>query len=142
MKTLCIALALAALPFASVAARAQGSAQDKTEVAEHAAETNKTCGTHIAFSVDYASFAGIKDDPKNANQQSVWAYFANVTDALNSICSTDDGKKMVQAKLKAVTVSHGATEAETMSGGTFHYTVPSAGAGYPTIVQFLNKNLQ
>ncbi len=142
MKSTSIALALAILPLSFAAAHAQASAQDKTEVAEHAAETNKNCGTHITFTVDYASFAGIKDDPKNANQQSVWAYFANVTDALNSVCSTDDGKKMVQAKLKAVTVSHGATEAEAMNGGTFHYTVPTAGAGYPTIVQFLNKNLQ
>ena len=142
MKRIRIALTLAAMSLGLVAAHGQATAQDKTEVAEHAAETNKTCGTHIVFTVEYASFAGLKDDPKNANQQSVWAYFANVTDALNSICSTDDGKKMVQAKLKAVTVTHGATEAETMTGGTFHYTVPSAGAGYPTIVQFLNKNLQ
>ena len=141
MKHIRIAALLAVLPLTLAAAHAQGSAQDKTEVAEHAAETNKTCGTHIAFSVDYASFAGLKDDPKNANQQSVWAYFANVTDALNSICGTDDGKKMA-AKIKAVTVSHGPTEAESMTGGTFHYTVPTAGASYPTIVQWFNKHLQ
>ena len=141
MKSIRIALMLAALPLGFAVAQAQGSAQDKTEVAEHAAETNKTCGTHIAFSVDYASFAGLKDDPKNANQQSAWAYFANVTDALNSICGTDAGKAMV-AKIKAVTVSHGPAEAESMAGGTFHYVVPTAGASYPTIVQWLNKHLQ
>ncbi len=116
-------------------------AQDKVEVAEHAAATNKTCGTHIAFSVDYPSFAGIKTDPDNANQQSPYAYFANVTDALDQVCGTPAGKASVQAKIKSVVVSHAKSESESLQGGTFHYNVPYAGASYPTIIAWLNKNL-
>ncbi len=116
-------------------------AQDKTQVAELAAEANKACGTSIPMSVDYASFHGWKEDATNTNQQSPYSFFQNVTEALESVCGTDDGKKSVQAKIKSVTVSHASAESESLQGGAFHYSTPYQGGTSQTIVKWLNGHL-
>ena len=146
MKSFRTAATLLVLPLA-LAAQAQTLEQknmiahDKTVVAERAAETNKKCETHIAFSMDYSTFLNVHTDPTNPNDQSPWSYLANVTDALNKICSTPDGKASVQAKIKTVIVSHGKEECESLQGQTFRYSVPYTGYSYDTIVNWLNKNL-
>lgn len=145
MKHIRTFAALLALPI--VAAQAQTLAmknmiaEDKIQVAEHAAATNKKCGTNIAFSMNYPSFSGIKTDPDNANQQNPWAYFANVTDALDNICGTEEGKASVKAKITAVVVSHGTAETESLTAGTFKYSVPYSGHSYHTIIDWLKQNL-
>lgn len=117
-------------------------ADDKPVVAERAAETNKKCGSHIAFSMDYPTFYGVKTDPTNPNDQSPWAFFADATDALNTICQTDDGKASVQAKIKAVVVSHAASASQTLTNGTLHFYVPYSGNNIiQNLVTFLEENL-
>ena len=116
-------------------------AQDKKQVAELAAEANKACGTNIPMSVDYASFQGWKTDSTNTNQQSPYSFFQNATEALESVCGTEDGKKSVQAKIKSVTVSHAAAESESLQGGAFHYSTPYQGGVSQTIVKWLNAHL-
>ncbi len=141
--TLCAASTLlcAGLLQAQSLDQRQMIAQDKTEVASHAKEANDACGTHINFSVDYSTFSDVKTAPENANQQSPYSFFANVTDALGMICSTPDGKAAVQAKLKTVVVTHAKTESETFSNGTFHYAVPYTGATVQTVADFLKSKL-
>lgn len=145
MKTLIRFALVACLPVAAASAQTLAQknmiAQDKIQVAERAAATNKKCGTDIKFSMDYPTFYNIKGDPTNPNDQSPWAFFANVTDALDSVCGTDDGKAAVKAKIHSVVVSHATAESESMSGGTFHYSVPYNGAGVQTIIAWLGKNL-
>ena len=116
-------------------------AQDKKQVAELAAEANKACGTHIAMSVDYASFKGWKTNPANTNQQSPYSYFQNVTEALESVCGTDAGKAGVQAKVKSVVVSEGSSESESLSGGAFRYTVPFGQGTSQAVAAYLNSHL-
>ncbi len=116
-------------------------ASSKTEVAEHTAATNKKCGTNIAFNVDYSTFSDVLTAPENANQQSPWAFIVNVTDALDVVCGTPEGKAAVQAKIKTVTVKHASAESENLSGTTFAYAVPYTGAGVQTIVAYLQGKL-
>jgi len=111
---------------------------DRTKVAELAAQTNAVCGTSINFSVDYPSYSQLLADDNNQNP---WAYMANATDALKRVCQSSDGKQAVQAKIKNVVVSNGASESETLSNGTFHYTVPYAGHSPKTVIDWLQANL-
>ena len=113
-------------------------ASDKEKVGELAQEANRACGTQIAFGVDYPSYARVLDDDNN---QSPWAYLANATDALKHVCRSDDGKQAVRAKINSVTVSNGGAEAETLTGGRFHYTVPYSGHSPSTVIQWLEANL-
>ena len=113
----------------------------KTQVAEHLASTNQKCGTHITMNVDYSTFSDVLTAPENANQQSPWAFVLNVTDALDSLCGTPDGKAAVQSKIKAVNVKHATTESESLTGTTFNYAVPYTGAGVQTIVAYLQGKL-
>ena len=116
-------------------------ASSKTEVAEHTTATNKKCGTSIAFNVDYSTFSDVLTAPENANQQSPWAFIVNVTDALDVVCGTPEGKAAVQAKIKTVTVKHAKAESEALSGTTFAYAVPYTGANVQTIVTYLQSKL-
>ncbi len=113
-------------------------ANDRTKVAELAAQTNAACGTSIRFSVDYSSYSQLLADDNNQNP---WAYMANATDALKRVCQSDDGKQAVQSKIKSVVVSNGAEESETLTNGTFHYTVPYAGHSPRTVIEWLQSNL-
>ena len=141
-----VALSLAFLSLASTClAQSLGEtnliAQDKKQVADLAAEANKTCGTHLGMAVDYASFHGWKTDSTNTNRQSPYSFFQNVTEALESVCGTDAGKAAVQGKIKSVTVSHAASESESLQGGAFRYAVPYQGGTSQTIVQYLNAHM-
>ena len=139
-----LSASLAASPVLSAQSVGQQQliANSKTQVAEHLASTNKTCGSNIKMNVDYASFSDVSTSPDNPNQQAPWAFIVNVTDALDSFCSSGpEAKTAVQTKLKMVTVMHAKTESETFSNGTLHYAVPYNGAGYSTITKFLMSNL-
>ena len=113
-------------------------AHDREKVASLAQEANQACGTQVKFSVDYASYSKVLDDENN---QSPWAYLANVTDAFKQVCRTDAGKQGIQQKIKSVTVSNGETESESLSGGTFKYQVPYRGHSPATVVKWLQSNL-
>ena len=113
-------------------------ASDREKVSSLAKEANQACGTSIAFSVDYASYAKIFEDENN---QRPWAYLANVTDAFKSLCRTDAGKQAIRDKIKAVTVVNAASESESLSSGTFRYTVPYSGHSPASVVKWLQTNL-
>ena len=113
-------------------------ANDRTKVAELAAQTNAACGTSIAFSVDYSSYSQLLADDNNQNP---WAYMANATDALKRVCQSGDGKQAVKAKIRSVVVSNGSSESESLANGVFRYTVPYAGHSPRTVVDWLQSNL-
>ena len=115
--------------------------KSKTEVAEHLASTNQTCGTHITINVDYNSFSDVLSAPENTNQQAPWAFIVNVTDALDSLCGTADGKAAVQAKIKSISVKHAKTESESLNGSNFSYAVPYTGATVQTIYAYLQSKM-
>jgi len=113
-------------------------ASDRAKVAEEAKEASDACGKPIAFQMDYATYANVLDDPNN---QSPWAYAANVSDALKRVCASEEGKAAVRAKINSVTVAQGPQETKSLSGGVFRYTVPYSGHGPATIVSWLQDNL-
>ena len=113
-------------------------ASDKEKVASLAKEANQACGTQIAFAVDYPSYSNIFDDDNN---QRPWAYLANVTDAFKSVCRTDAGKQAIREKIKSVSVANASDESETLTNGTFRYTVPYSGHAPATVVKWLQSNL-
>lgn len=113
-------------------------ANDREKVAEEAKEANDACGTQIAFQINYSTFGEVLADENNQNP---WAYLANVTDALKSICRSDEGKSAVRAKIRSVTVSHAESETESLSDGAFRYSVPYSGHSPATVVKWLEANL-
>lgn len=113
-------------------------ARDLPKVAELATAANQACGTKISFKVDYTTYADVLSD---VNNQSPWAYLANVTDALKKVCSTPAGKQAVQAKIKSVIVSHASKESESLTGTVFRYAVPYSGHSPATVVDWLQNNL-
>ena len=113
-------------------------ATDKEKVASLAKEANQACGTQIAFAVDYPSYSRLFDDDNN---QRPWAYLANVTDAFKSVCRTDAGKQAIRDKIKSVSVANASAESESLSNGSFRYTVPYSGHSPATVVEWLKSNL-
>lgn len=144
MRNMVSAMAAIAVTAMSMPAQAQGLAVrqlavgERGKVAELSRDANAACGTNIAFSIDYSTYAGALDDDNN---QSPWAYLANVTDALKSICRTDEGRQAVAAGIRSVIVSNGQSERESLDGGTFRYTVPYSGHSPQTVVSWLKDNL-
>ena len=113
----------------------------KAEVAEHLAATNKKCGSSIKMNVDYATFSDVLTAPENTNQQNPWAFIVNVTDALDTVCNTDEGKAAVAAKIKTVNVIHAKTVSTVLNGSTISYAVPYTGANVDSIVTYLRGKL-
>jgi hypothetical protein len=143
-RSVCSTALCATLAVCSLAAKAQNLklrelfAHDREQVASLARGANQACGTNIAFSVDYSTYDKVLDDDNN---QRPWAYLANATDALKSVCSSDEGKKAVQEKIKTVVVSHGDSETESLNAGTFRYSVPYSGHAPQTVIAWLKSNL-
>ena len=117
-------------------------ANDKKQVAEHLASSNKTCGSNVQINTDYSTFADVETSPENPNQQSPWAFITNVTDAMDSLCrSSPEAKEAVATKLKTVNVRHATTESESYSNGVLTYAVPYQGASYQKIMELLRDKL-
>ena len=116
-------------------------ANSKTQVAEYLKATNQKCGTNIVINVDWASFNDSATAPENKNQQAPWAFIVNVTDALDGLCTSDDGKASVKAKIKTISVAHEKTESEKLTGTSFHYGVPYTGATVQSLQDYLRANL-
>ncbi len=148
MKSWSLTIAVMAVAGASLVSSPAATAQslklkemmsrDKEKVASLAKEANQACGTQIAFQIDYATYSRVSEDDNNQNP---WAYLANATDALKQVCRSDAGKQAVQAKIKSVIVSNGASEAESLEGSVFRYQVPYRGHGPATVVKWLQSNL-
>ena len=77
----------------------------------------------------------------DVNNQPPWAYAANVSDALERVCSSDEGKASVRTGIRSVTVSHGNAESMALTNGVFSYAVPYSGHSPATVVRWLQDNL-
>ncbi len=116
--------------------------QDRDQVSEHIADANRTCGTNVALTVDWNSFAGAKSAPENTNAQSAWAFIVNATDALDAVCrESAEDKAMIANNLRAIRVSHTAAEQMSYRNGVLTYGVPYTGAAYNTLEKYMLNNI-
>ena len=139
-----LALTSAALPLAQAQSLRQREliAEDKKQVAERLARANKTCGSDVKLTADYNTFSDVMTSPDNPNQQSPWAFIANATDAMDTLCrGSDEGKTAIQQKLKLIQVSHAKEQSLKFTNGTLNYAVAYNHSNVDTIVQFLKDNL-
>ena len=149
MKHVLPTAALIAVSFLAISATKAQSlkqreliAQDKKTVAGRLADANKTCGSNVTLTTDYSTFADVETSPDNPNQQSPWAFVANATDAMDTLCrGSDEGKQAIQTKLKSIQVKHEKTQSLKFTSGTLYYAAPYKGGNVESIVAFLKENL-
>ncbi len=138
------AFTFAALPMAQAQSLKQREliAEDKKQVAERLARANQTCGSDVKLTTDYNTFSDVTTSPDNPNQQSPWAFIANATDAMDTLCrGSDEGKTAIQQKLKVIQVSHAKEQSLKFTNGTLNYAVTYNHSNVETIVKFLKDNL-
>ena len=88
----------------------------------NAKRVNSNCGTHIQFSIDYASYQGATAGP-SVRKQSPTEYLMNAGDAMINVCKSEAGKAAVAAKIKEVHGAYTQAEEEPLAGGVFTYRV-------------------
>ena len=115
-------------------------AQDKVQLAEYAKRVNQACGTHIQFSINYASYQGKQPGP-GVRRQSYTEYLMNAGDAIINVCVTPAGKEAVQQKIHAVVGSYADGEQESLAGGVFTYRVGFQGGSVDHPEKFLKSHL-
>jgi hypothetical protein len=116
-------------------------AQDKVQLAEYAKRVNTSCGgTHIQFSIDYASYTHAQAGP-GVRKQSPTEYLMNAGDAIINVCKTADGKAAVAQKIKEVHGAFTEGETETLTGGVFTYKVGYSGGSVDHPEKFLKAHL-
>ena len=113
--------------------------QDKTQLAQYATRVNQACGTHIAFSINYQSYAG-KSDP-SVRMQSPTEYLMNAGDAIINICVTPAGKAAVASKIHAVRGALGGAEEYNLAGGVFTYKTSYKGGSVAAPEKYLKSVL-
>lgn len=115
-------------------------AQDKVQLAEYSKRVNSACGTHIQFSINYASYQGKTPGP-GVRQQSYTEYLMNAGDAIINVCKTETGKAAVAAKIHSVVGAYANGEEESLAGGTFTYRVGFSGGSVDHPEKFLKSHL-
>ena len=142
-----LSLAAAALMLTAAAAPAQtlanrdAIAQDKVNLADYAKRVNSDCGgTHIQFSVDYASFNAA---PGGVDEHGHAPYLLleNAGDAIINICKTEAGKAAVAEKIKSVVLHYTEGEEESLSGGVFSYKIGYHGGNVDNPEKWLKAHL-
>lgn len=113
--------------------------QDKGQLQQYATRVNAACGTHIAFSINYQSYAG-KSDP-SVRMQSPTEYLMNAGDAIINICVTPAGKAAVAAKIHAVHGALGGAEEYNLAGGVFTYKTSYKGGSVAAPEKYLKSQL-
>lgn len=138
------ALAVAAVLVAPVSAQTLADrdriTQDKANLAQYAVRVNSACGSHIRFSINYASYTG-KHPAAGVRQQAYEAYLENAGDAIINICTTPDGKAAVLKSIKAVVGGYADSETSVLSGGVFTYRTSFAGGSVAAPEQYLKAHL-
>ena len=114
-------------------------AQDKVQLAEYAKRVNSNCGTHIQFSIDYASYN--VETPAGIRRQSPTEYLMNAGDAIINVCKTEEGKAAVKEKIHSVVGVHTEGEEESLSNGVFTYKVGFKGGSVDHPENFLKSHL-
>jgi len=116
-------------------------AQDKVQLAEYAKRVNSNCGgTHIQFSIDYASYSGAQAGP-NVRKMSPTEYLMNAGDAMINVCKSEAGKTAVAQKIKEVHGAYTEGEEESPAGGVFTYRVGYSGGSVDHPEKFLKSHL-
>ncbi len=115
-------------------------AQDKVQLAEYAKRVNTACGTHIQFSINYASYQGKTPGP-GIRRQSDTEYLMNAGDAIMNVCKTEAGKAAVAAKIHSVVGAYADGEAESLADGVFTYRVGFSGGSVDHPEKFLKSHL-
>ncbi len=113
--------------------------QDKVQLAQYAKRVNQACGTHIAFSINYASYAG-KSDP-SVRMQSPTEYLMNAGDAIINICTSAAGKAAVAAKIQQVHGALGGGEEYNLAGGVFTYKTSYKGGSVDAPEKYLKAHM-
>ncbi len=115
-------------------------AQDKVQLAEYAKRVNSACGTHIQFSINYASYQGKTPGP-GVRRQSDTEYLMNAGDAIMNVCRTEAGKAAVAQKIHSVIGEYTDGEEESLAGGVFTYRVGFSGGSIDHPEKFLKSHL-
>lgn len=115
-------------------------AQDKVQLAEYANRVNAACGTHIQFSINYASYQG-KEPAPGVRRQSYTEYLENAGDAIMHVCNTEAGKAAVREKIHSVVGAYTDGEEESLAGGVFTYRVGFSGGSVDHPEKFLKTHL-
>ena len=115
-------------------------AQDKVQLAQYANRVNQACGTHIQFSINYASYQGKEAGP-GVRKQSPTEYLMNAGDAIINVCVTEAGKTAVKEKIHEVHGAYADGEAESLAGGVFTYRVGYSGGSVDHPEKFLKSHL-
>ncbi len=115
-------------------------AQDRVQVADYAKRVNSACGTHIRFSVDYASYQG-KEPAAGVRNQGYSAYLMNAGDAIMNICTSETGKAAVAEKIHSVVSAYTDGEEESLANGVFTYRVGYQGGSVDHPEKFLKSHL-
>lgn len=120
----------------------QANTHDRQQVAEKMEAANRTCGTNVKMTVDWASFSDVKTSPQNPNDQDAWAFVANASDAMDAVCrSGEDGKAVIASDLREIMVRHTSSEQMDYSNGVLRYGVPYQGAGYSKLKDYMLDNI-
>jgi hypothetical protein len=115
-------------------------AQDKVQLAQYAKRVNLACGTHIQFSINYASYNGAQAAP-NVRKQSPTEYLMNAGDAIINVCQTESGKAAVAAKIKEVHGAYTDGEEESLARGVFTNKIGFSGGSVDHPEKFLKSHL-
>ena len=125
---------------AQTLAQRDAIAQDKVNLAEYSKRVNSACGTHINFSVNYASY---QQAPGGVNEQAHAPYLIleNAGDAIMNVCKSESGKQSVQEKIKSVVGVYTEGEEESLSAGVFTYKAGYHGAQTESVERWLKSHL-
>ncbi len=131
---------LAAAGSAQSLAERDKIAQDKVQLADYSKRVNSACGTHIQFSIDYASYQGKTPGP-GVRRQSYTEYLMNAGDAIINVCKTEAGKGAVAEKIHSVVGAYADGEEESLADGVFKYRVGFSGGSIDHPEKFLKSHL-
>ena len=143
LKSLTLPAVLAFMTVGGVAqnlAERDRIARDKVQLAEYSKRVNTACGTHIQFSINYASYQG-KEPAPNVRRQSYTEYLMNAGDAIMNVCTTEAGKQAVSEKIHSVVGAYTDGEEESLAGGVFTYRVGFSGGSIDHPEKFLKSHL-
>lgn len=113
--------------------------QDKVQLAQYSKRVNQACGTHIAFTIDYASYLGKTDS--GVRMQSPTEYLMNAGDAIINICTSTAGKAAVAQKIHEVRGALGTAEEYALSGGIFTYKTSYKGGSVAAPEKYLKAQM-
>ena len=137
---LAVAAVMTGTGFGQNLAERERIARDKTELANYSKRVNAACGTHIQFSIDYASYED-KNPAPGVRRQTYTQYLMNAGDALINVCTSEAGKQAVADKIHQVKGAYTDGEEESLADGVFTYRVGFSGGSVDHPEKFLKSHL-